>query len=192
MGDLIRVFIAAELPETVHQALARVQAELRAQRFRFRWVAPENIHLTLNFLGDVAPAMLAPISDAMAMAARNHTSIHLAVKALGVFPSIKRVRVIWAGLAEEVTRLGALKVALDQSLLAVSGLGFQPEQRPYKAHLTIGRAKGPTGGRKLALVMDELQAVLDARFSIDTIYLFKSDLRPEGAVYTKLSSAHLG
>ena len=191
MADMIRTFIAADLPESVREELARIQAELRTEKFKFRWVKPENIHLTLIFLGEVDPEMLEGISDAVANTARCYAPIHLATQGLGVFPGIKRPRIIWVGMSREVKILRELKSSLDRTLLKINGLKFKPERRPFRAHLTLGRAKGRIDGRKLAVAMNRLIEVPSAPLIIDAIHVFKSDLRASGAVYTKLNSCIL-
>jgi len=191
MADTIRTFIAADLPESVREELARIQAELRMEKFKFRRVKPENIHLTLIFLGDVDPGMIKSISGAVADTVRCHEPIRLAIQGLGVFPGIKRPRIIWAGMTGEVKILRELKSSLDRSLLKVNGLNFKPERRPFRAHLTFGRAKGRIDGRKLAVAMNRLQEVPSTPLIIDAIHVFKSDLRAGGAVYTKLNSCIL-
>lgn len=192
MAEPIRTFIAAVLPDSVREELARVQAELQAEKFKFRWVKLENIHLTLIFLGDVDPEIVEGISVAVADTARCHNPIRLAIQGLGVFPGIKRPRIIWVGMAGEVKILREIKSSLDRSLLKINGLKFKPERRPFRAHLTLGRAKGRIDGRKLAAAMNRLQIALSAPFTIAEIHVLRSDLRPAGAVYTKLSSAGLG
>lgn len=192
MGDTIRTFIAAELPEPVHGELRRVQVELKKERFKIRWVKPENIHLTLAFLGEVDESGLKAVFEATAKASRSCLPMHLKTNGLGVFPTIKRPRILWAGMGEEVRRLRELKVSLDQSLLTVPGLTFKPERRPFKAHLTLGRSKGLIDGRQLAAAMMRLQPLLSTRFAVNEIHVFKSDLNPGGAVYTKLNSIGLG
>ena len=182
---------SADLPESVREELAWIQAELRTEKLKFRWVKPENIHLTLIFLGDVDPAMLEGISAAVADTVRCHDPIRLAIQGLGVFPGIKRPRIIWTGMAGEVKILRELKSSLDRSLLKVNGLKFKPEWRPFRAHLTLGRAKGRIDGRKLVTAMNRLQEVPSAPLIIDAIHVFKSDLRAGGAVYTKLNSIRL-
>lgn len=190
-ADTIRTFIAADLPESVCEELAWIQAELRTKKFKFQWVKPENIHLTLIFLGDVDPEMLEGISGAVADTVRCHDPIRLAIQGLGVFPRIKRPRIIWTGMTGEVKILRELKSSLDRSLLKVNGLKFKPERRPFRAHLTLGRAKGRIDSRKLVTAMNRLQGVPSAPLIIDAIHVFKSDLRAGGAVYTKLNSIRL-
>ena len=191
MAATIRIFIAADLPESVREELARIQAELRTEKFKFRWLKPENIHLTLIFLGDVDPEMLEDISAAVVDTVRCHDPIRLAIQGLGVFPGIKRPRIIWTGMAGEVKILRELKSSLDRSLLKVNGLKFKPERRPFRAHLTLGRAKGRIDGRKLVTAMNRLQEVPSAPLIIDAIHVFKSDLQADGAVYTKVKSCNM-
>ena len=192
MGATIRTFIAADIPGPVRDGLRRVQAELKKEPIQFRWVKPENIHLTLAFLGAVNAGLIDAIVDAMVSAGRLFTPMHLIARGLGVFPSIKRPRIFWAGIGEEVRHLGELKQALDRELMTVPGLAFKPDRRPFKAHLTIGRAKGRMDAKRLAAAMTKVGPLLATRFVVNGLTLYKSDLRPGGAVYTKLNHIGLG
>ena len=96
MTDTFRAFIAIDLPESVKSFLSEAQEALKLHRFRVKWVRPQNIHLTLKFLGNTATADTDKIVAAMTQAAKNCPVMSLAAKGIGVFPNAKRPRVIWA------------------------------------------------------------------------------------------------
>lgn len=190
MRDSLRIFLAIHLPEKVRDVLARMQRDLAAYNLKVRWVRPGNIHLTLVFLGDTPRRLIGPIGEALARAAVQPV-FRLAVKGLGVFPSYKRPRVLWAGVAGDTAPLAALKKALDRSLAEVTDLNFTPERRRFKAHLTLGRAKGRIAPSVLAEVSRRWDTSAAPEFTVDSIHLVQSRLRPEGAVYSVLHSVEL-
>ena len=188
MQQSIRTFIALELPPPVRSALRTVQQDLRQLNIRARWVRPESIHLTLKFLGDISPGDVDPISAAMTAAADGFSPFTLAVRGIGVFPTIKRPRVIWVGLGGDFQLLLALQRRLEEELAKI---GVARDKRSFKAHLTLGRIKQPPGQDLIRQMMTEYATLSSDEFTCDQVILFKSDLKPSGAVYTKLKQTDL-
>ena len=188
MQQSIRTFIALELPPTVRSALRTVQQDLKQLKLRARWVRPESIHLTLKFLGDISPGEVDPISAAMTAAANGFSPVTLAVKGIGVFPTLKRPRVIWVGLGGDVQSLLALQHRLEEELAEI---GVARDKRSFKAHLTLGRIKEPPGPDLIRQMMTEHATMSSDEFTGDQVILFKSDLKPSGAVYTRLKQTRL-
>ena len=180
---MIRSFIAIDLPEETRKALAAVQEQLKQSRARVRWVRTNSIHLTLRFLGNIHPAQVEDIALAVAQEVRDQPPITLGAAGLGAFPSRRKPRVIWIGMEGEVQRLSRIQARVENAL---EPLGFVREKRVFQAHLTIGRVKDR---RRLQALIDAM-ATLDMEpfnsFDADEIILYKSDLRPTGAIYTKL------
>jgi 2'-5' RNA ligase len=180
---MIRSFIAIDLPEETRKALAAVQEQLKQSRARVRWVRTNSIHLTLRFLGNIHPAQVEDIALAVAQEVRDEPPITLGAAGLGAFPSRKKPRVIWIGMEGEVQRLSRIQARVENAL---EPLGFVREKRVFQPHLTIGRVKDR---RRLQTLIDAM-ATLDMEpfnsFDADEIILYKSDLRPTGAIYTKL------
>ncbi len=189
MQQSIRTFIALELPATVISLLRTAQQELRQLNIRARWVRPENIHLTLKFMGDINPGDIDAISTAMTAAANGFSPITLAVRGIGVFPTVKRPRVIWIGLGGDIRSLLDLQSRLVEEL---AGVGVAKDKRSFKAHLTLGRIKQPPGSDLIRQMMTAYATLSSDEFSCDQVILFKSDLKPSGAVYTKLKQTRLG
>ena len=183
MTDTLRAFIAMDLPENVRSSLGEAQEVLKSQSFRVKWVRPQNIHLTLKFLGNTDGADIDKIVAAMALATKDCAVVSLAVKGIGVFPDIRRPRVIWAGLSGQLEILQDIQRTLDGHL---ADLGFPKETRGFKAHLTLGRVKGKITGDRLKAAIVKLKGFESTSFDVDRIILFKSELRPSGAVYTKM------
>lgn len=189
MSQTIRSFIAFELPAAVISLLDNVQQELKAFRLKARWVRPQNIHLTLKFLGNIDPADIEDIGCAMADAAGDCAPFTLTVGGIGFFPGHKRPRVIWVGLG------GATEVLLDlQHNLAdrLAIIGFPKEKRPFKAHLTLGRIRQAVNPNILGRAIQDYSDLGILKFSADRMILFKSELKPSGAVYSQLKQVELG
>lgn len=182
----IRAFIAIHLPSDVQAALGRVAAALGegVPRGAVRWVRPELIHLTLHFLGDTDGARLPAIGRAMDDVVAGRAPFTLALDRLGCFPNPRRPRVIWAGLGGDTAPLLALKAALDEQLAV---LGRPPEDKTFRAHLTLGRVKDERAAQSLSLTAP----LPPLAVPVGAIYLMESQLRPDGPIYTVRHSAGL-
>jgi 2'-5' RNA ligase len=189
MPDTIRTFIAVEMPENITSGIRELQQGLKDYGVDIRWIRPENIHLTLKFLGDVKAADINNIFEAISRTVDGVTSIPLKAKGIGVFPGIKSPRVLWVGLAGQIESLLRLQKTLESNL---KGLGFPPEKRSFKGHLTIGRIKTKMHSKKVADALMAFRNFESETFTADKIILFKSELKTQGAVYTNLASATMG
>ena len=180
---MIRSFIAIDFPEETRTALEDVQKRLKQSGAGVRWVKPGSIHLTLKFLGNIHPAQVEDIALAVAQEVRDEPPITLGAAGLGAFPSRRKPRVIWIGMEGEVQRLNAIQARVDNAL---EPLGFAREKRGFRPHLTIGRVKDRRKLQALIDAMAELKIPEFDSFDVTEIILYKSDLRPTGAIYTKL------
>jgi 2'-5' RNA ligase len=186
MPPTLRTFIALELPPSVISLLEKVQEDLKSMRLRAKWVRPENIHLTLKFLGNINPGDIDKIGRAMKDAVDNFVAIDLVVRGVGVFPGIKRPRVIWVGLGGQTQLLFAMQRMLEDNLTA---LDFEKEKRPFKGHLTLGRFRQTVEPDTIRQIMQKYANLSSEEFTASRIILFKSDLKPTGAVYSQLQQA---
>lgn len=183
----MRCFIAIELPELLKKALARIQGELRQSGADIRWVRPESVHLTIKFLGEVREADAERIVRVLEGICNTHSPFRLRVAGVGVFPGIRSPRVIWAGL-DNSEPLSSLR---DEIEVGMAGLGFERENRKFSPHLTLGRFRSLKGKDA---VLGSADAHKDTEFGIipvDCIVLMKSELRPGGAVYSRIASFRL-
>lgn len=190
--SLTRAFIALEIPTQTHQEISIKTTGLRKDlgTHLVRWVSPGNIHLTLKFLGDISSTQIEQVTQALSDLASKHEKHKIIISGLGTFPNMRRPRVIWIGIqAPEQLR------ALYQNLeTAIAKLGFPPEKRSFNPHLTIGRVKqhiSPTEIERIRNIMSNAKVGLIDTVEVENLHLFKSDLKPSGAVYTKLYSAPL-
>ena len=181
MSETFRAFIAVDLPETVRGFLAEIQEALKLHGMPIKWVRPQNIHLTLKFLGDTNTAKTARILTAMTSAANDCPGVSLTAKDIGVFPDLNRPRVIWAGVNGQLEVLIKVQRILDEHL---ADLGFPRDRRNFSAHLTLGRVKGKIIADRMKAAIDGLKGVESEPFEVDRIILFKSELRSTGAIYT--------
>jgi 2'-5' RNA ligase len=188
MPDTIRTFIAFNLPKNIISSISEIQNRFKSYAFKARWVNPENMHLTLKFLGDINYTDIENVSKTIINAVNNHTPVTLAVKGSGVFPGIKRPRVIWVGLTGDIEKLTSIQNDIEENL---EKLGFPREKRPFRGHLTLGRIKGKINPKKLLDAMEKCEKFESELFIADKIFLFKSDLKSTGSVYTELKSISL-
>jgi 2'-5' RNA ligase len=182
--ETVRSFVALLLDDAVRQALAAEIDRLRPRAPGVSWVAPENLHLTLKFLGSVATPGIDAIGSALAAAAAESDAFDLTVQGVGAFPSPARARVIWAGSGNGVPAATALAGRVDAAL---APLGFAPEDRPFTAHITLGRVRG---GRPDPALAEALAAAAARPFGVvhaARVSLMRSDLSPRGSRYTELA-----
>ena len=190
--EQVRSFIAIELPEEVKKSLRELQAQLKTgSQAPVKWVEPNNIHLTLKFLGNVAADRIEEIGTVMTEAVRGTSPFSLEVTELGVFPNPRRVQVVWVGLGGEVDKLSSLQQRIESKL---AKLGFPPENRRFTPHLTLARIRDratPQEREKLGQLVTETELDTTQSFSVDSVKLIKSQLTREGPIYTCISSAPL-
>ena len=187
MPARLRAFVAVEIPTELLNALGAVQSDLR-QRLRARWVRPGSIHLTLKFLGDIPAGQVASVADAMQAAAGSHAGFSLIASGVGVFPSIRRPRVIWAGFSGPAEPLLALQRSLEEKLAA---LGIPRDERTFRGHLTIGRFSEPVNPERMAEVVKTFESRTLGELVVKELVLFQSELQPKGPIYIALARARL-
>jgi len=179
--ERLRAFVALEIDAPLRARLEELTGRLKRELPGVRWVGPPSMHLTLRFLGWTSAADLAPLHDPLRLAASDCPPASVGTTGLGMFPERGGPRVLWVGLAfpEAFDRL---QTACEQSAVAA---GFSPEPRGFRPHLTLGRWKDRA--RRPSLPTIDLGPTY-----LDHLTLFRSDLRPKGAVYTPLALFPLG
>ncbi len=189
--SLIRLFIAIELPAVVRQRLADVSNELRAMGLeRLRWVKPENIHITLKFLGETPAERQPQIEDALRAAAEGVAPHELTLGALGKFGGRQNPRVLWVDVRGDVDALKALQKRVDGK---IAPLGFPADERPFAAHLTLARVPQDLAKKVARPLTEAIVAVKvpDPPIPVREVVLMRSELRPNGPVYTRLCGVEL-
>jgi 2'-5' RNA ligase len=182
----VRTFIAVEIAEEVRKRIAEFQEKLRQEPGRVSWSKPENIHLTLKFLGDVEETEIPKIVEAVERAVEGIAPFEVAVESSGGFPSLRRPRVLWIGCNDEDGRLKELAERVEQEL---AGLGYPRERRRFSPHLTIGRPKSPFI-EKISQRMEQTEFV-GGTMPVREVVVMKSQLHPKGAIYTPLARVAL-
>jgi len=183
----MRLFFAIVPPPVVQRAAFAVIRSLREDGDGVAWVKEENLHFTLRFLGEVGDSALGDVARAAREAVAGHAAFDAALGAVGAFPSPRRARVLWLGLAEGAEPMTALAASLADAL---GRIGFAKEERPFSSHLTIGRLREPQGDwtERLPAAAPEPAAVA---FRVDRIALVRSQLSRGGSVYTVMDEAVL-
>ncbi len=179
---MIRAFVAIKIDSNTIDNIAAASARLEHHLKGVRWITQDNIHLTIKFLGDIDELMIPPISQALEGALCPFPRFTINAKGLGVFPGLKRPRILWVGL--EAANLAQLAAAVESAL---EPLGFVPEQREFKPHLTIGRWRGFHGSS--VQLAEEIARWHDYHFgqsAVTEAILFRSVLKAHGAEYHPL------
>jgi RNA 2',3'-cyclic 3'-phosphodiesterase len=180
----MRTFIALDLDPAIKTTLVDFISDLKKLNPRdVNWVREDALHLTIKFLGEVAPAALDPIKAALAEVTQPIRSFPLILKGTGYFPSNPKVaRVLWAGVFQQPTLMG-LQREVDYRL---RDLGFSPEALPFHPHLTLGRVKTAAKLRDVLAEMERHQYSTFGQMTVDRVTFFESRLKPEGAEYAVL------
>jgi RNA 2',3'-cyclic 3'-phosphodiesterase len=184
----VRLFVALQIPDLIRNNYATLMEELRrhdarAVKKKPKWVRPENLHVTLKFIGHTEPAKLDSIREALTKV-RSPQEVQLHFHNIGFFPNAKRPRVIWGGM-ESSKNLVPLAHAVDQKLAAI---GFPLEERAFTPHLTLARLDPPGIALELSAAIEK-QCTRDfGELHTSEFHLIESKLKSSGAEYTTLQS----
>ena len=185
----MRLFVAVNFPARLRQKIARLCRPLREAGVPGRWTEPDQVHLTLKFIGEVPAAEVEPIAEALQEVAGSFRPFEMKFGPIGAFPSPRRPRVVWLGV-EQTPELRFIKDDLERRL---AELGIEREQRPYQPHVTLGRApRDAEAGefRRLEEVARTLR-IADV-YRVTHLDLMSSKLGAGGAGHTRLVAAWLG
>ena len=186
---MIRSFLAIELPKPILKEIEEVQGDLKSANADVRWVNPEKIHLTLKFFGNIEESRIDPIFKSIEEVIWITLPFSLEVRGIGAFPNLRNPRVIWIGLIDGKEVLDSFQRQINTKL---EKIGFQPEDRPFHPHLTLGRMKSSRGKEELVGKMEKHKEEEFGVFQVERLVLFKSDLRPTGPIYTPIRDMKLG
>jgi 2'-5' RNA ligase len=192
MTGLLRIFIAVDIPTHLQQLIQQKTEPVRKVlgTSLVRWVAAQNLHLTLKFLGDVSPASLDMLTQMLRAEADLVPAFDMQVSGFGAFPGPKRPRVLFIGI-QAPAALEALNRGIES---ACTRLGYASEGHGFSPHLTVGRVRQgipPEGQQKIRTTLAQTMIDSLGTARVDSVHLYKSDLKPTGSVYTKLFSAPL-
>lgn len=182
MHERFRCFLAVDVGEEIRREMARAKRRLERAGGDVRWTRPEGVHATLKFLGDVEPTRVPSVVAAARAVSDSRRAFSLRACGIGGFPTLEHPRVLWVGL--EARSLAELAADLDAALV---GCGFAAEEKPFRAHLTLGRVRSRRGWPALREALAEWQARDFGTVVVDDIVLYRSHLQPGGSVYEELA-----
>lgn len=183
----VRCFIAVEIPEPLRMAISNAVEALKQCGADVKWAGSENIHITLKFLGDTEESLLPAIQERLSKKLFNYKPFCIRIAGVGSFPPWKHPRVIWVGI-EASSALKTLQGEVESEMRAV---GFPSEERPFVAHITIGRVRSGRRISEMARKLVESREIEIGDFEVRSIKLMKSELGRGGPVYTCLAEIPL-
>lgn len=183
----MRLFIAARINKEIEREVGEFLEQFHRLPGRIKWVEPHNIHITLKFLGETNSNEVEPLKQAIARATAKTGAFEAHLQGCGVFPNMRAPRVFWIGINDPQKRLTTLAARVDSEL---TPLGFDPEQRAFSPHLTLGRVKDDDNleAVKTAFVKATFGPLL---LRVEKIHLVESQLKPSGPVYKDIAGFEL-
>jgi RNA 2',3'-cyclic 3'-phosphodiesterase len=186
--EVIRSFVAVEISDEVREELKAFQQDLKKAGARVGWVAPENIHLTLVFLGDVFRSQVEPLANALDAVAAQTAPFRYDVAGSGFFGSPRSPRVLWVGVNEQGHTVAGLQARVAA---AVRGLGLEVEDRPFHAHVTLGRVHTRDGVDELTSLLASAKSTNYGSVEVHRLRLMQSHLEHQGVRYSVLHESAL-
>lgn len=185
----IRSFLAFEMPEKIKEIVSRTLREMKKLPLDVRWIKADNIHITVVFIGNISEDNLMPIGEAVSKICKRYGPFNVTLTGSGIFGSLRNPRVIWIGLDGDLTRLSYFRNSLQKNL---KPFGIKEEKRRYKPHLTLGRFRKGSGYRvNMDELLSEYQNITSPTCTVEELILFRSELGPGGANYSKLEAWQL-
>ena len=186
MSEIIRAFIAIELNKETQAYLAGVQSELKKTEANIKWVKPENIHLTLKFLGNITPSQITRIKEILREISQENTEFSIELSKVGVFPKKESPRAIWIGISSNQDKVIKIAEGLEEKLLST---GVPKEKKSFHPHITIGRVKSNLNRQVLVEKLKSLDMPQKSSQSVNKLTLFKSTLTSNGPIYQILKES---
>jgi RNA 2',3'-cyclic 3'-phosphodiesterase len=179
----VRLFVALDLPDQVRHAITELIAKLQPKSRAARWIKPENLHITLKFIGHVGNEKLSPIQTAL-LSIRIAQSVELHFRGMGFFPNEHHPRAFWCGIASS-PNLADLATDIDRALVP---LGIEAETRPFTPHLTLARFKSDEGIREVVQAATDMKSTDFGTATETNFHLYESLLKSTGAQYNRVAS----
>ena len=182
----IRCFVAIEVPQPIQALLKNVQTHLQSEIRKASWTKSGNFHLTLKFLGDVRSETIEGVSERIQSVAAAQAPFSMEFGGIGAFPNLYRPRVIWIGVKRGASIVSRLAKSVN---LELKPLGFAIDNR-FHPHLTLARVRAPVNLESLKNVLRQYDTIAGTAMNVREITLMRSELRPNGAIYTPLNLCH--
>jgi 2'-5' RNA ligase len=185
----MRLFVAVHLPDEMKEELHTSFSGAVKRRVRgLRFPPPANVHVTLKFLGETDEGLIPGIEEALKTIAEKAGPFTMSVGGAGAFPDVRRPRVVWAGVKDGREELAKLANAVENLL---EPLGFEPERRPFRGHITVARVKNPAAAKAVGDIVAANEGRDFGSFEVESFSLVKSELKPDGAVYSDVARFEL-
>ncbi len=175
----IRSFIAIEIPSEIRMDISNQVKLLSKDDFSVRWVEKDNLHITLLFLGDVDYDFINKGTEILSTITKSQQKFKISLQNFGAFPSVKQPRIIWIGIKDGATELITLQSRIENNFVKI---GYKSELKKFHPHLTIGRVKFRFTNQKIFETEYQSES-----FEVSSLSLFKSDLTPNGPIYSKIN-----
>jgi 2'-5' RNA ligase len=186
----LRTFLAVDLGKPIRDRCVALQEALQRAGAEVKWVEPDNLHVTLLFLGEVEDRDVADVCRAVADVCGRHQPFPAAIQTVGCFPNPRRPRVVWVGVGEGAPELVALHDDLERPLMKLGC--YRREERRYTPHVTLGRIRGERPAAALAAALNRQANWQGGVTEVREVRVLSSELTPQGPIYTVLSRAPLG
>jgi len=183
-NSYFRGFLAVKISKSLEDEIRRYQESFKKENLGCKWVDPRNIHLTLNFLGNIEYKLAASITDNLSTLLKKIDPFVIKLGRVGVFPNVKRPSVFWIGTMFGGDNLKKIKEICDN---AIVDFGFKKEGREFNPHFTIGRFKGPANTMRMEQILERDRSKVFGEFEVERVILFKSDLKAYGPEYSEFS-----
>jgi 2'-5' RNA ligase len=190
MARRLRTFIALDLGQSIRDRLVSLQETLSAFAPEVKWVEPENLHVTLLFIGEVDERSVLEVCRGVSQCCQSIPRFQMSVETVGCFGNPRRPRTIWVGVGEGAAEVTALHGTLEEKLLELGC--YRREDRAFTPHITIGRVKQDVSGGDLAGVLQKKADWQAGAVNVSEVLVMSSELTPQGPIYTILSRARLG
>jgi len=186
----MRLFIALPLTSSVEKSLAVIINKLKSIGGKVKWVDSEQIHITVRFLGETEKEQVSYIKEILDRVSSKYDSYNLSIDRLGGFPNLNKPRVIWAGFNDD-DQISIMARMVKEVEYDIRKLGFEPDEKRFRPHLTLGRVKAPNGLEELLDTIRSFQ-MKPIPVKLDKLRLYKSTLTPQGPIYECLYEVMLG
>ncbi len=186
----LRTFIAVDLGKAIRDRAVALQGTLARSGTEVKWVEPENLHVTLLFLGEVDDRMVPQVCKVVAESVADLAPFPTVIERVGCFPNLRRPRIVWIGVGQGTQELCALHDRIEEPLLDLGC--YRREERAYTPHVTLGRVKSDRPTEKLTAALTQQAGWQGGETVVEEVLILSSELTPQGPRYTVLSRARLG
>jgi 2'-5' RNA ligase len=185
----LRTFIAVDIGKVIRDRAIALQETLAQSSPDVKWVEPENLHVTLLFLGEVDDRQVPTVCRVVAEHTGQHVQFPMTLERVGCFPNLRRPRILWIGVGEGTQELCALHDSLEPPLMELGC--YRREERKYTPHITLGRVRSERPPDTLAADLQKHAGWRGGEVNVREIQVMSSELTPKGPIYTVLSRAKL-